>query len=378
MKDTGDMDALLRQLSSSGVPVESPDRAAERRERVVSKLANFHVEVLGRRERRERLRRRLSVVAVAAAMLLAIGGFWLVRRMAPRVAPQAVAAHGPATLALAAGHAVLGRKGIDKPAVAGAALAPGDSLRTADQGARLALSSGAQVDVSGVTELRYEAPQAAGWMHESIRLDQGRVDVHVPKLPQGGSFDVVTPDARVEVHGTRFSVSVDRASGGVTTTHVAVTEGRVRVSSRGADTTLGAGDAWTSRPATAPAPATSAAPVAPAPPRPSAAPVAPAPASPPRVAAAPGSTLAQQNRLFQQAMAARRAGDDRRAIALLDQLLARYPGSPLEQDARVERFRALKRLGNGDAASREARRYLAEHPEGFARDEARDMALDPH
>jgi hypothetical protein len=56
-------------------------------------------------------------------------------------------------------------------------------------------------------------------------------------------------------------------------------------------------------------------------------------------------------------------------------LLQRFPGSPLVPDARVERFRALQRLGRTEEAARSARQYLAEQPDGFAREEARDVAL---
>lgn len=371
MKDTSQMDALLRQMASSGVPVESAERSAARRERVVSNLEHFHTEVL---DKRGRLRSRRVMLAAAAALLLMMGGWGLVRRGTQRPVAHAADVHGAATLALAPGGTLLGQAGGERAAVAGGALAPGDTLHTTGGAARLVLSSGAEVAVADATELRYEAPQAAGWMHESLRLDDGRVDVHVPKLPAGGTFDVMTPDAVVEVHGTRFSVIVDHGA-----TQVAVTEGRVEVRSRGTSTMLGAGDHWASRRAE-PAQAVPVAPPSPSVAAPQAVAAAPAgrPAAP--VAAAPpaaASTLAQQNRLFQQAMDARRRGDDRRAVAILDQLLARFPGSPLAEDARVERFRALKRLGQGNDASREARRYLADHPEGFARDEARDVALEP-
>jgi hypothetical protein len=48
----------------------------------------------------------------------------------------------------------------------------------------------------------------------------------------------------------------------------------------------------------------------------------------------------------------------------------------LREVAQVERFRALKSAGQETRASTEARRYLAEHPDGAARSEARDLALE--
>jgi hypothetical protein len=44
----------------------------------------------------------------------------------------------------------------------------------------------------------------------------------------------------------------------------------------------------------------------------------------------------------------------------------------------VERFRALKRLGQHAEAAREARRYLLDRQSGAASDEARSVALEPN
>jgi outer membrane protein assembly factor BamD (BamD/ComL family) len=84
--------------------------------------------------------------------------------------------------------------------------------------------------------------------------------------------------------------------------------------------------------------------------------------------------LAAQNRLFADAMKARARGDLGGAVRLLDRLLRRYPGSVLAEDARVERFRALARLGDHRGAAAAARAYLLAYPGGFAHDEARELA----
>jgi hypothetical protein len=75
------------------------------------------------------------------------------------------------------------------------------------------------------------------------------------------------------------------------------------------------------------------------------------------------------------AVAARRRGDEKTALALLDELLSKHPTTPLAPEARVERFRALKRLGRESEAAREASRYLLEHESGPAREEAREIVL---
>jgi hypothetical protein len=42
----------------------------------------------------------------------------------------------------------------------------------------------------------------------------------------------------------------------------------------------------------------------------------------------------------------------------------------------VERFRLLRRLGRHSEAAREARSYLGDYHDGYARDEARGVALE--
>jgi len=87
------------------------------------------------------------------------------------------------------------------------------------------------------------------------------------------------------------------------------------------------------------------------------------------------STLAEENRLLVRAMVASRRGDEANAVGHLDDFLRRFPESPLAQNAQVERFRSLARAGNDAAAREAARRYLAEHPEGMAGDEARRLVV---
>jgi hypothetical protein len=98
----------------------------------------------------------------------------------------------------------------------------------------------------------------------------------------------------------------------------------------------------------------------------------------PRRGAAPTATeLANQNRLFASAMNARERGDSLAAVRLLDDFVRRYPASPLAPDAYVERFRTLAQIGDRQGAARAARSYLSMYASGFARDEARALALAP-
>jgi hypothetical protein len=159
---------------------------------------------------------------------------------------------------------------------------------------------------------------------------------------------------------------------------VAVVRGKVGVSSGGAETLLLPGDHWSSEPRieTAAKPAEPAVATATPEARTSVAknPTKQPPKRPAVASIDPGA-LGAENQLFASALAASHRGDDRNAVAFLDQLLAHHPESPLVPEARVERFRALKRLGDDAAAAREARRYLLEQHDGAARDEARDVAL---
>jgi outer membrane protein assembly factor BamD (BamD/ComL family) len=82
-----------------------------------------------------------------------------------------------------------------------------------------------------------------------------------------------------------------------------------------------------------------------------------------------------ENELYAAASRAARDGNESLAIGDLDTLLTRYPNSPLAQNARVDRFRALMRSGRSEEASTQARRYLADYPNGFARDEAKALVL---
>lgn len=88
------------------------------------------------------------------------------------------------------------------------------------------------------------------------------------------------------------------------------------------------------------------------------------------------SSLAEENALLEAALASGRRGDDAREIQLLGEFLRRFPRSELAQNAEVERFRALSRRGDTVTAARLARRYLGDHPDGMARDEARRLAVE--
>jgi len=405
--DPGD---LLRQLAQEKLPSVPEDTSLERRERLVRGIKDAVVASAESAEKSRRLRRASVFVAAAAGFVLLSG--LLLKEWGPAAATARVAG-----LDGVSGTVVVTHDG--KGNVIGAGERPlneGDALQTA-AGARAHVKTiKASVVLSESTELRVSRPSAA---EERISLRRGRVDVAVDKAIETKRAVVVeTPDAEVVVRGTVFDVRVEPAASGATTTRVHVTRGSVWVLAQGVQVALlSAGQSWTSSGAAETAEAqVRSAPVGESS-RPAPAPVLAPPATPvtrrdaeaqpvrspairssrvPRretevpalaatsvKAAAPAKdtsarrvgTLAEENRLFAAGVEARNRGDATRAAELFTELLSTYPQSTLREMAQVERFRALKSAGQATRASTEARRYLAEHPDGSARSEARDLAL---
>ena len=366
------LDDLLGAWRRSVVPLEDTETEQERRARVVPKLArNIREQAAAAKRSRSRRQVVAAVLAVAALIAVFFGARALLQ---PNTQPTAVAHLSGDVVVTHAGKAQALSAARDHDTHVG------DAFSTlAHKSAILSLSSGAEVHISGSSQVALieAAPTRTG-----IRVDAGEVRVKVPKLAPGGRFEVVTPDTLVTVHGTEFTVRV-AASG---TTTVIVHEGEVSTKSRGKTAVLSPGEdaTWTSSGDTAPTPTTPAQAKAAKPPEVATAPAKPeapgtkphqAPAATDRPPSTPETSLAAQNKVYAAALAARDKGNDSQAIALLDELLRRYPGSPLAPEARLERFRALKRMGKSQEASSEARRYLRVAPGGAARDEARDVAM---
>jgi len=383
-------DELLRQLSTAALPVEDAALAAARRERVIAHLADRIPTLPARREQRRRLAWVLSFSS-AAAIAAAIG---LAATRAPTVAPGARSESMSSLLALEGSVQVIHRTDeVVAPPLAQMAIGSADEVVTGEGGrARASLASGAEVDIGPDSKVRLrgdeEGREGAGTRapsprgaRESVMLGAGRVTVRVPKLGPARSFAVETPEATVVVHGTAFSVERSAAPGSEPRTSVDVTEGSVAVRHHGVEVLLRPGDRWSSAarlveredvdsvgPRGAPL---EAAPMKPKSPGSSGrSGGSPAKGSEGGPSPEKNSSLAAENRLLQAAMAARQKGDARRAADLAADLVARYPASPLVEEARVERIRALLGAGGPVAAQAEARAYLADYPRGFARAEA--------
>ena len=198
--------------------------------------------------------------------------------------------------------------------------------------------------------------------HQRFALAAGHIEVEIPPDAPPRRLVVSTPHVDVLVTGTVFDVSVGGAAE-ERFTEVNVTRGHVELWHGGELVRrLAAGERWSSRPSTPFVPTADQTAEADSP--------EPVPAATRHLP----TSLRKQNQLFRAALDARNAGQDERATQMLNQLLARYPDSPLAQEAKVERLRALQRLGRQEEARAAARSYLAEHQNGFAREEARRTA----
>ena len=244
---------------------------------------------------RERMQRRLALLASAATLVLALGVVRWVRN-APLSRDQEVREVAISSI--------------------------GGEVEVTWRGARaLRLASGESAHV-GVSELEGRGA--------SVRLFAGMVRCRVPQLAPNDIFSVVTRDVHVEVRGAVFIV--ETSGDGIIS--VRVDEGVAVVRQAATEVTLTAPQSWTNqRPAEPPRAAT------PTPP--------PASSAPPRKVgtsmAVSRGTLDEETRLLRSGLAAERNGDLKDATASLVRLLARFPQSPLAPDARAALARVRSR-----------------------------------
>jgi FecR protein len=358
-------DEMLRRLGNQVVPVEDPERAELRRVQVVAALSRS-IRATADRKRRSLRTRFIWGLGIAASLVLGVG---IAARVQQR-SGDAIAVFS--TVAEVTGAVVVTESGESRVLPHGSqfALRSLGEIETAPEAQAEIRSQKSTVHLGPATKLTVPRTTA---VEERYRLAVGRVDISVDKDSRiTRSVVVETPNAEVVVHGTVFSVGVASRSKH-TVTEVSVKRGSVWVLQHGVQVALlGAGQHWSSDVDATIAPP---APVAPLTMVDDAASRhAPPTHALPRstVVEAKASTLAEQSRMFQEAIDARNRGDDARAADLFARLLARYPSY---EEAEVQLFRAQKRLGRMTLAAAEARRYLAQHPQGFAHDEARDLAL---
>jgi ferric-dicitrate binding protein FerR (iron transport regulator) len=335
-----DEDTKLARLAAQVLAADEPpavgiglgDRAAD--------LAALERELLARARGRRRAWPALAGLAAAAGVALLVT--W--HRSAPAREPHpAASAKHPPSLSIAmlegAGASIeLGE--LARPVAVGEGVVAGTRLAVPlGAGVTLSLVTGTRIDVGGGTAVRVVELGDV----QRFDLAGGTLAAKVAKLGPGGRFIITTPDAEVEVKGTRFEVSVGRdpsPCGPAVRTRVDVQEGVVAVRYASNELRVAAGSRW---PDCQPGAAVAGPPaerhhaeerphakthIAPAPP-----PDAPMSQPPPT------STLAEQNDLFAAALAASGRGDLDEAVHWLDRLIARYPAGQLTDSARAERRR---------------------------------------
>lgn len=351
---TDDLVQTLGELGRMAVPVEDGPRVAYRRERLV-RLIGTAITAEGKRARRKQF---WPWLLVAATGVLAVGGALGLNALQSR-ASVAVSAQSAGDARSVVGDVSVRRNGEARALHPGEVFVGGELVSTAASSfAEIAIATG-RAAIAASSEIEIMRPTAT---ERRLRLGVGSVDVDLPrKLESGKHLVVETPDVEVLVVGTAFTVDVGRTPGAATT-RVRVRRGTVWIM-RGGDqlAVLNAGDDWSSERKVAPATVPTA--VEPVPR------VAAAPRSAP-ARGAEGGTLAEENRLFQQGLAKRNAGDQAGAADAFAGLLSRYPRTVLREQALAEQFRSLERAGRSSAATVAARRYLAGYPNGFARADA--------
>jgi TolA-binding protein len=248
------------------------------------------------------------------------------------------------------------------------------------------------MDLSGSSSFRVDSQGTT----EHFTLERGRLSAHVAKLAIGQRFIVATPDAEIEVRGTRFRVQVldqGEICGAGARSRLEVSEGVVEVRAADKTTSVSAGQRWPAdcaraAPGLAPA-AVSEPPALPVSTRPRISEAARSPAAASRRpngssqvddsashAREPDSTLTAVNDLFAEGVALRRKGDSEGALRAYQAVIARFPSSPLAENALAERMRILASRHDPRAA-READQYLSRYPQGFAASEARALTVAP-
>jgi ferric-dicitrate binding protein FerR (iron transport regulator) len=314
----------------------------------------------------------------------------LERASAVDLQPAGVRSFAKPMMAMAMAAAVLLAIGLGW--IGGRATAPEARTLTAHRMPRPPHLAAPETSIKPSNDARFERTREGAV--EVVTLATGALDVTVRPLAQGERFVVRTGDAEIDVRGTAFRVEADRGK----IRGVVVAQGTVEVRYAGFSAVIPAGGSWKASadaPTSAPKPAETASPsaapsapppVAPAPtprvivarntPRPEAAPPAPEPSSaapaPPPPPAPRG--LSPASRAFASAMQALDRGDYEAGAKELGAFASAHADDARADDAEFLHAIALQRAGRTAEAAAAAQRYLAGRPNGAHRAEARRIA----
>lgn len=341
MSDT-ELERALSPLRDGPVPLSTAAELDEARERLLPRLRGEVRALPGvlRRARRRRLALKVSALLGASALPVIL----VLALRAPEAAPLGEGALrieplGSSSLTWRDDGAT--PRTLDGPSrlPARGVLASGDTSEvrvTTARGVRIELSRHTDVDLGA---LDVESPQ------NTLRVLDGEVECRVPPLGPGERFAVTTRDAEVIVHGTVFRVRTNPA-GSPHGTCVSVTEGRVAVRHTAGTVVLDPGQSFGCEPPASSTPVAEATAAT--------KPEAVEPKAPRRTAnrverrakekdARASGSLEQENQLLSGGLSAERAGDCAKAIRAFNELLSRYPSTPLAPEARGGLYRCKAR-----------------------------------
>lgn len=341
----------LRAWGTAPVPVPPYDET--QRERSVLTLGNSIRE--GQRQRQSiRVRRHVTrtLGGLAALAALALLGLWIPGADQTEEAvthAQGSVAERPSEFkdltrieAHVFGTGTFSEPGRDpKPVTTLSAIRPGGRVQAGPHGAEVSTdTTKVVIDPKAIVTLAELTPLAEEW---TIETGEARFSVNPERHKH---VTVVTGDTRVEVVGTEFAVATETSDEGTglaksISTTVTVQKGRVTVRHSGQVYTLNPGDRWEND--ARPSPSTRGAALG----RSAAvghAARAGTKSSFGKKALDPGTTLAQENRLFHEALILRNAGHRTEALRAFAGFIARFPRSTLRADAEHELERL--RLGN--------------------------------
>lgn len=333
----------LRAWGTGPVPVPPFDET--QRERSLLTLKGAILE--GQKQRRtDRVRRRVSQAlgGLAALAALSLFGLWIPGTEKPMddaaSFPQSSergSSGDIATQARVVGTGMFSEPGRGTvPLTNLSELRPGGRVQAGPDGAVINTNTTKVVmDPRTIVTLARLTPLAEEW---TIETGDARFSVDPERHKH---VTVVSGDTRVEVVGTEFAVATEMSEDGPglaknRSTAVSVQKGRVTVRHSGHVYTLNPGDRWENEPKGSPALKTTQR-------RPARASASAKKSGLATKALDPGTTLAQENRLFHEALILRNAGHRPEALRAFAGFIARYPNSTLRPGAEHE----LERLRTG-------------------------------
>lgn len=334
---------LARKAQTERVPSLSRDRGVV----IVAEAMN--------RQRRRRMGFKGLVLGVPAIAAAAAAAIWMRNSIDTRAPASDVAVVSPSNCPREAGCPNAIDPAVEIATTNAERVNPGGKMTTDSGDPReFVLASGSRLRIAGGSVVDY----VEGNSVHRFSMSKGNVEFSVVRQRASERFLVDTPDVEIEVHGTAFDVAInDRTDSCGHRTAVSVSEGIVEVRAAGQRSFVNAGSHWPEKNCDSVPPSTQqqhpsqqhptssvvraqerAGNAEPAQPISQRAPLQTS-VPPKSDATASASSLAKQNELFARATLALEHREYERAIALYDELDAKYPNGPLAASAAAARQR---------------------------------------